>query len=53
LTNLSKNNGLLYFIVDYLALILDETNFRHYELTGCIYDFLANKTGIDDGMRQA
>lgn len=21
--------------------------------TGCIYDFLQNKTGIDDGMRQA
>ncbi|MDR0680904.1 MAG: hypothetical protein LBG15_03490 [Dysgonamonadaceae bacterium] len=53
LTNLSKNNGLLYFIVDYLAIILDSTGFRHYKLTGCIYDFLANKTDIDDGMRQA
>lgn len=53
LTDLSKNNGLLYFIVDYLALYIDDTAFRHKITTGCIYDFLQNKTGIDDGMRQA
>ncbi|XBD74814.1 hypothetical protein ABFY27_02080 [Akkermansia massiliensis] len=53
LTDLSKNNGLLYFIVDYLALYIDDTAFRHKSTTGCIYDFLQNKTGIDDGMRQA
>jgi hypothetical protein len=53
LTNLSKHNGLIYFIVDYLALILDETGFRHREITGCIYDFLGDKRGVDDVMRQA
>lgn len=53
LTDLSKNNGLLYFIVDYLSLYIDDIDFRHKITTGCIYDFLQNKTGIDDGMRQA
>ncbi len=53
LTNLSKTNGILFFIVDSLALNIDPTDFRHNELTGCIYDFLLQKTGIDDGMRQA
>jgi hypothetical protein len=53
LTNLPKSNGILYFIIDYLSLSLDETAFRHRTVTGCIYDFLKNKTGVDDGMRQA
>lgn len=52
LTNLSRNNGLVYFIADILALKIDGT-FRHQNKTGCIYDFLWMKTGIDDGMRQA
>lgn len=52
LTNLSRNNGLVYFIADILALKIENT-FRHQEKTGCIYDFLWMKTGIDDGMRQA
>jgi len=53
LTNLPKSNGLIYFIIDYLALYIDTSEFRHANVTGCIYDFLAEKRGIDDGMRQA
>lgn len=53
LTNLPKTNGTLYFIIDYLALQVDPTGFRHQNETGCIYDFLWHKDGIDDGMRQA
>jgi hypothetical protein len=53
LTNLPKTNGALYFIIDYLALQVDPTGFRHQNETGCIYDFLWYKDGIDDGMRQA
>lgn len=53
LTNLPQSNGMLYFIIDYLALRIDKSGFRHQEETGCIYDFLWSKGGIDDGMRQA
>jgi hypothetical protein len=53
LTNLPKSNGVLYFIIDYLALGMDTIDFRHYSTTGCIYDFLEDKSGIDEGMRQA
>ncbi|MDI9366699.1 MAG: hypothetical protein QM541_17210, partial [Flavobacterium sp.] len=53
LTDLPKSNGLIYFIVDYLALDIDPTDFRHNQTTGCIYDFLGDKRGIDAGMRQA
>ena len=53
LTDLPKTNGLIYFIIDYLALEIDPTGFRHKQITGCIYDFLQNKRGIDDGMRRA
>ncbi|MDR2592152.1 MAG: hypothetical protein LBC59_05030 [Chitinispirillales bacterium] len=53
LTNLPKTNGLIYFIVDCLSKAIDTTKFRHYEITGCIYDFLRDKKGIDAGMRQA
>jgi len=51
-TNLSKSNGIIYFIIDILALEID-ASFRHQELTGCIYDFLWEKVGIDRGMRDA
>jgi len=51
-TNLSKSNGVIYFIIDILALEID-ASFRHQELTGCIYDFLWEKVGIDKGMRDA
>lgn len=53
LTDLPKSNGLIYFIVDYLALEIDTTDTRHQQNTGCIYDFLGDKRGIDPGMRQA
>jgi hypothetical protein len=53
LTDLPMSNGTLYFIIDYLAMELDHTDFIHNETTGCIYDFLGDKKGIDDGMRQA
>jgi hypothetical protein len=53
LTDLSKNNGVLYFIIDYFALQINESGFRHQDLTGCIYDFLWEKKGVDEGMRQA
>ena len=51
-TNLPLENGLFYIIADILALKLDRS-FRHHEITGCIYDFLWNKTGIDMGMKMA
>ncbi len=53
LTDLPLSNGVLYFIIDYLALHIDPSDFRHQEITGCIYDFLADKRGVDDGMREA
>lgn len=53
LTDLPMSNGVLYFIIDYLALHIDPSGFRHREVTGCIFDFLVEKTGVDDGMREA
>jgi hypothetical protein len=53
LTDLPISNGVLYFIIDYLALHIDPSDFRHRDITGCIYDFLGDKTGVDDGMRQS
>lgn len=49
-TSLPLENGLFYFIATHLALQLDNS-FRHQEITGCIYDFLGNKTGVDVGMK--
>jgi hypothetical protein len=53
LTDLPISNGVLYFIIDRLTLEIDPSGFRHNEITGCIYDFLADKRGVDEGMRQA
>lgn len=53
LTNLPKSNGLIYFIACYFALDIDSSKFRHEKTTGCIYDFLGDKRGIDAGMRRA
>jgi len=53
LTDLPVSNGVLYFIIDYLALQIDLSDFRHNGITGCIYDFLGDKRGVDDGMRQS
>lgn len=50
-TNLPLENGLFYFIVDMLVLTKFSDS-RHDETTGCIYDFLWDKTGIDIGMKR-
>lgn len=52
LTTLSKNNGVVYFIADLIALTLDNSK-RHNETTGCIYDFGWQKTAVDLEMRNA
>ena len=52
LTTLSKNNGVVYFIAELVALRIDNS-VRHNETTGCIYDFGWMKTAIDRGMRNA
>ena len=53
LTDLPISNGVVYFIIDYVALEIDSSDFRHSDITGCIYDFLSDKRGVDNGMRQA
>lgn len=53
LTDLPLSNGVIYFIIDKLALEIDKSEFRHRDTTGCVYDFLWDKKGVDDGMRQA
>lgn len=54
LTRLSKNNGIVYFICGLIADAIDENeHIRHFKSTGCIFDFLVNKTGIDKGMKMA
>lgn len=51
-TNLPLENGLFYFISHALALRIDRnSNTRHLETTGCVYDFLSNKTAVDVGMK--
>lgn len=49
-TNLPIENGLFYFVATILALRIDD-EFRHEDTTGCIYDFLWDKTGVDFGMK--
>ena len=51
LTNLPKENGLLHFISDYFAFRVGG-NQKHEENTGCINDFLSDKTGIDSCMKR-
>lgn len=50
LTNLPKNNGMVGFLASILSQELD-SSFRHDENTGCIYDFLWDKSGIDARLR--
>ncbi len=57
LTSLSINNGVVFFIADFLALKIDHT-FRHNKddegpKPECIYDFGWNKSGVDIGMRSS
>ena len=49
-TTLPLENGLFYFIAHALALRIDNA-FRHMDTTGCIYDFLRDKTAVDLGMK--
>jgi hypothetical protein len=53
LTNLPIENGILFFATTYLARLLENADNRHYDNIGCVYDFLGDKRGVDDGMRQA
>jgi hypothetical protein len=52
LSTLSRNNGVVYFIAELLMLRIDGS-FRHDDITGCVFDFRWNKTGIDLAMRNA
>jgi hypothetical protein len=52
LTSLPVENGLVYFIS---TLVMDRLpiSISHERNTGCINDFLGDKTGVDIGMRSA
>ncbi len=50
LTSLPQNNGLVYFIASLLGGNL-ELGEAHDDTTGCINDFLWNKSAVDVGMR--
>jgi hypothetical protein len=52
LTDLPITNGFVYFIASILMQNLDIGS-SHEENTGCVNDFLWNKTGVDIGMRAA
>lgn len=54
LTTLPLNNGLVFFLADFIALHIDPS-YRHDDdpKPECIYDFGWNKAGIDIGMRSA
>ncbi len=52
LTNLSRNNGAVYFACAILVRDL-RIGSSHKQNTGCINDFWWDKTGIDVGMRSA
>ncbi|MCX5999625.1 MAG: restriction endonuclease [Chloroflexi bacterium] len=49
-TQLPIENGLFYFVAMILSLQVD-SSFRHEASTGCIYDFLGEKTAVDIGMK--
>lgn len=51
LTNLPRINGLLGFVLSMLADNILDGAPRHNDNTGCIYDFLWDKTGIDMRLR--
>jgi TIR domain len=51
-TNLPMENGALYFALMQVLFSVHVPT-RHYELTGCIYDFHGDKRGVDAGMRAA
>jgi hypothetical protein len=52
LTPLSLNNGIAYFIATFVATdLMPDT--RHKRASGCVYDTLWDKRGVDIGMRSA
>lgn len=53
LTNLPISNGFIGFILGLLANEIQDDAPRHEENTGCIYDFLWDKSGIDMRLRGA
>ena len=53
LTNLSRNNGAVYFICAILIRDLGVGFSHKANNTGCINDFWQDKTGVDTGMRCA
>jgi|SRR5579871_670 len=50
LTNLPLTNGFVGFITDILSEELDDS-VSHDDNTGCVYDFLWDKTGVDARLR--
>lgn len=52
LTNLPHENGAFAFAADALRDYIDG-DFRHFDNTGCLYDFLSVKSGIDACLRNA
>jgi len=52
LTNLSRNNGAVYFICSILVRVLNIGDI-HEENVGCVNDFWWDKGGVDTGMRRA
>lgn len=50
LTNLPRTNGMVGFVASVLAQELDGSA-RHDENTGCVYDFLWDKRGVDARLR--
>lgn len=53
LTSLPRENGLVYFICGILMdIVMPWDSVEHTERLGCVNDFLADKTRVDDGMRK-
>jgi hypothetical protein len=53
LTQLPKENGMLYWLCATIFYFVQTSYVRHYDTTGCLNDFLGDKTAIDKGMRDA
>lgn len=49
-TGLPIENGILHFFNMTIAEIIDPT-FRHFDNSGCVYDFLVDKMGVDHAMK--
>jgi hypothetical protein len=50
-TTLPPVNGALHFFNMTIAEHIDDS-FRHYQNTGCIYDFLTDKRGVENAMKK-